>query len=82
MIKRNTQVSVYTQLSNKYNVPYQVIEVICNHPFLFASNAIKSDTDCKDIMFTYLGKLKIKNRYKKYYNKDETERTIDRDTKD
>lgn len=24
------QVSIYTELSNKYNIPYPIIEVICN----------------------------------------------------
>ena len=37
------QVSIYTELSNKYNIPYQVIEVICNHPFMFLSRKIADD---------------------------------------
>ena len=61
---RNKEVSVYTKLSNKYNIPYQVIEVICNHPFMFLSRKIADDEDETNIMFTHLGKFKIKNRYK------------------
>lgn len=53
-------ISIYTQLANKYNVPYQVVEVICNHPFKFASNIISDDEDEKPIMFSYLFKLKMK----------------------
>lgn len=54
--------SFYTEISNKYNLPYQVIKVICNHPFLFASEKI-SECDDRPILFTYLGKIKIKKRY-------------------
>ena len=61
---RNKEVSVYTKLSNKYNIPYQIIEVICNHPFMFLSRKIADDEDETNIMLTHLGKFKIKNRYK------------------
>ncbi len=56
------QTSIYTKLSNKYNIPYQVIEVICNSPFKFANQSI-SNLDPKHVMFAYLGKIKIKKRY-------------------
>ena len=65
---RNKEVSVYTKLSNKYNIPYQIIEVICNHPFMFLSRKIADDDDETNIMFTHLGKFKIKNRYKRKEN--------------
>ena len=64
MIQNNKKVSIYTELSNKYNIPYQVIEVICNHPFMFLSRKMSDDEDEKTIMFTYLGKFKLKNKYK------------------
>ena len=73
-LKRKTGTSVYTELANKYNLPYQVIRVICNHPFLFASRRI-SDADTKALMFTYLGKIKMKKRYEQESNK------IEEDTK-
>lgn len=60
--KKNSGVSVYTELANKYNLPYQVIRVICNHPFLFASRRI-AEQDRRSLMFTYLGKIKIKKKY-------------------
>lgn len=56
------QASIYTKLSNKYNVPRQVVEVICNSPFRFTNEAI-SNMDTKPIRFTYLGKFKLKKRY-------------------
>lgn len=58
------KVSIYTELANKYNLPYQVIEVICNSPFKFAKQVIANDVDMKDIMFAYLFKLKLKKKFK------------------
>lgn len=60
----NKKVSVYTELANKYNLPYQVIEVICNSPFKFAKQVIADDNDDKDIMFAYLFKIKLKKKFK------------------
>lgn len=58
------KVSIYTELANKYNLPYQVIEVICNSPFKFAKQVIADDNDNKDIMFAYLFKIKLKKKFK------------------
>ena len=58
------KVSIYTELANKYNLPYQVIEVICNSPFKFAKQVIANDEDGKDIMFAYLFKIKLKKKFK------------------
>lgn len=58
------KVSIYTELANKYNLPYQVIEVICNSPFKFAKQIMANDNDNKDIMFAYLFKLKLKKKFK------------------
>lgn len=57
-------VSIYSELSNKYNLPLQVIKVICNHPFMFANRRI-SDGDERPLMFTYLGKIKLKKIYER-----------------
>lgn len=57
------KVSIYTELANRYNLPYQVIEVICNSPFKFAKQVMASD-DTKDIMFAYLFKIKLKKKHK------------------
>lgn len=61
---KKTGTSVYTKLANKYNLPVQIIRVICNHPFMFASRRI-SEADAKPLMFAYLGKIKIKKKYEK-----------------
>lgn len=58
------RVSIYTELANKYDLPYQVIEVICNSPFKFAKEVIADDEDNKDIMFAYLFKIKLKKKFK------------------
>lgn len=58
------KVSIYTELANKYNLPYQVIEVICNSPFRFAKQVIADEDDDKDIMFAYLFKFKLKKKFK------------------
>ena len=58
------KVSIYTELANKYNLPYQVIEVICNSPFKFAKQVIADDNNMKDIMFAYLFKIKLKKKFK------------------
>lgn len=62
MLLRKRQTSIYTKLSKKYNIPVQVIEVICNSPFKFANAAI-TNLDARPVMFAYLGKIKMKKRY-------------------
>lgn len=49
----------YHELSLRYCIPQPVIETICNSPFQFTKRAIER-LDQKPIMFTYLGKIKIK----------------------
>lgn len=56
------QLSIYTQLANRYNLPYQVVEVICNSPFRFIKDKMK-DCDPKACMLAYLFKIKLKKRY-------------------
>lgn len=67
----NRDLSIYTKLANKYNLPVQVIEVICNHPFKFANRIISDPDNIKSIMFGYLFKLKLKNKYIKEITKEE-----------
>lgn len=58
------QLNIYTKLSKKYNIPYPIIEVICNSPFRF-TNVIITNLDSKPVRFPYLGKFKLKKRYEK-----------------
>lgn len=55
--------NIYLELSKKYNLPVQVIEVICNSPFKFAKEKIADNSDNKSIMFAYLFKYKLKKKY-------------------
>ena len=68
---REKQLSIYTAIANKYNLPRQVVEVICNSPFRFAKEKMADDTDWKSIMFAYLFKIKPKKRYLNEINKTE-----------
>lgn len=65
MIQKEKTSNIYIQLANKYNIPHQVVEVICNHPFKFANRVISNDEDTKTIMFGYLFKIKPKRKYEK-----------------
>lgn len=56
--------NIYSKLSKKYNIPYPIIEVICNSPFRF-TNAVITNLDSKPVRFPYLGKIKLKKRYEK-----------------
>lgn len=64
------KISIYSELANKYNLPYPVIEVICNSPFRFAKDVISKGNDPKDIMFAYLFKLKLKKIHKDEINRE------------
>lgn len=59
----NKKTNIYTTLANEYNIPVQVIEVICNSPFKFAKDKISDDDNIKAIMFAYLFKIKLKKKY-------------------
>ena len=60
---REKQLAIYTEIGKKYNLPRQVIEVICNSPFKFAKERMSDDSDTKSIMFAYLFKIKPKKKY-------------------
>ena len=62
--EQEQKTSIITQLANKYDKPAPVREVICNSPFKFANRVIVNPEDTKPIMFAYLFKLKLKNKYK------------------
>lgn len=61
--------TIYRILSEKYNLPVPVIEVICNSPFKFAKDRMSDDDDYKNIMFAYLFKIKPKRKYLDEINK-------------
>ena len=71
---QDKKVNIYTQLSNKYSIPSQVIEVICNSPFGFAKEIISKGDDQKAIMFAYLFKLKLKKKYEQDNKEEQCEK--------
>jgi hypothetical protein len=62
MLRNKKKLSIYTELSKKYGLPYSVIELICNHPFKFAKDRISDPDDWKSLMFSYLFKIKPKRK--------------------
>ena len=54
--------NIYRQLADRYNVPIQVVEVICNSPFKFTNKVMADPEDNRAIMLAYLFKIKLKNR--------------------
>ena len=64
--------NIYAELAKKYDMPVQVIEVICNSPFRFAKEKMSDDNDLKTIMFAYLFKIKPKKKYLNEADKTES----------
>lgn len=61
-IEQLQQSNIYRQLADRYDVPIQVIEVICNSPFKFTNKVMADPIDNRSIMLAYLFKIKLKNR--------------------
>lgn len=59
MVKRN----IIHELGLKYCLPDEVIRAIINSPFEFIADRIRN-SDKKDMRLFYLGRLKMKNKYK------------------
>ena len=64
--------NIYAELAKKYEMPAQVIEVICNSPFKFAKERMSDDSDLTSIMFAYLFKIKPKKKYLNEADKTES----------
>ena len=79
MSKSFSKTEIYKDLSIKYNIQPRIIEVICNHPFIFAKKVMVDINDEKPLMFHYLGKIKLKNRFlgKKKIELDRIQEKID-----
>ena len=58
-IEQLQQSNIYRQLADRYDVPIQVIEVICNSPFKFTNKVMADPTDNRSIMLAYLFKIKF-----------------------
>ena len=55
---------VIKDVSARTGIDRDLVEKICKHVFLTTVQAMKDDTDAKDILFNQLFKFKLKRRYK------------------
>lgn len=56
---------IYLDLAKQFNMDSRVIEAICKSPFQCAADVMKDPEDMSPIMFTYLGKIKIKSTHER-----------------
>lgn len=55
---------VIKEVSAQTGVDRDIVSIICKHPFNCTVEAMKDDTDIRDILFNQLFKFKLKRRYK------------------
>jgi hypothetical protein len=61
MLSKNTE--IYGILAKKHGLHRSVVQMACNHPFMFASRRISDPDDERTLMFAYLFKIKLKKRF-------------------
>lgn len=78
MVSKNDD--IFSVLAKKHGLHRNIIAVVCNHPFMFASKKIADPDDEKSIMFAYLFKLKLKKAYKgkkkQFYERQQEKKNI------
>jgi hypothetical protein len=55
---------VVKEVSKNTGIDKETVEVVCKHAFLQTVEAMKDDTDIRDILFNQLFKFKLKKRFK------------------
>jgi hypothetical protein len=55
---------VIKEVSKNTGVDRDIVATICKHPFSCTVEAMKDDTDSRDILFNQLFKFKFKRRFK------------------
>ena len=55
---------VIKEVSGRLNLDRDLVAAVCKHPFIVTVETMKSDDDCRDIMFNKLFKFKLKRRFK------------------
>lgn len=53
-------------LASKHNVDKRIVQGIISSSFAFTVDRMQDETDTTSIMFRYIGKFKIKNKFKQY----------------
>ena len=55
---------VIKQVAKRLNEDKEVVNAVCKHVFKETVETMKSEDDCRDILFNQLFKFKLKRRYK------------------
>ena len=55
---------VIKQVAKRLNEDKEIVNAVCKHVFKDTVETMKSEDDCRDILFNQLFKFKLKRRYK------------------
>ena len=55
---------VIKQVAKNLNIDKETVATVCKHAFQETVNVMKSEDDCREILFNRLFKFKLKRRYK------------------
>lgn len=55
---------VIKQVAKRLNEDKEIVNTVCKHVFKETVETMKSEDDCRDILFNQLFKFKLKRRYK------------------
>ena len=57
---------IITVLATKYKLDKRIVQRVISSSFAFTVDRMQDETDTTSIMFRYIGKFKIKNKFKQY----------------
>lgn len=55
---------IIKQVAKNLDVDKEIVAAVCKHAFKQTVDIMKSEDDCRDILFNHLFKFKLKRRYK------------------
>lgn len=55
---------IIKQVAKNLDVDKEIVAAVCKHAFKQTVDIMKSEDDCRDILFNQLFKFKLKRRYK------------------
>ena len=55
---------IYNTLAKKYGLDIRIIKEICASPFKFTHKVMADKYDTKGLIFAYLFKIKLRNKFK------------------
>lgn len=59
---------VIKEVAKRLDVDREIVNAVCKHAFKETVEIMKSEDDCRDILFNQLFKFKLKRRYKENKN--------------